>query len=162
MKKQNTNTRVEEMMLEYYVENSSKTLPAFSPKFLLKEENVEKDFSFETIQAIRKGVSKQEWKELLAAINATEKEFEAILPTSISSMQKKENYDPETSERIYEIAKLFGLGHAVFDHPDDFKNWLHQASSSLGNKTPFELLDSSIGFSIIEKEIIRIQYNVYS
>ncbi|MFT6719210.1 MAG: hypothetical protein ACJAY8_001610, partial [Sphingobacteriales bacterium] len=27
---------------------------------------------------------------------------------------------------------------------------------------PFELLDSSIGFELVEHEIIRIQHNVYS
>ena len=35
-------------------------------------------------------------------------------------------------------------------------------SKSLGNKIPFELLDSSIGFEIVENDIVRIQYNVYS
>jgi uncharacterized protein (DUF2384 family) len=30
------------------------------------------------------------------------------------------------------------------------------------NKIPFELLDSSFGFEMVENEIVRIQYNVYS
>jgi uncharacterized protein (DUF2384 family) len=34
-------------------------------------------------------------------------------------------------------------------------------TKSLGNKIPFELLDSSFGFGIIETEIVRIQFNVY-
>jgi uncharacterized protein (DUF2384 family) len=35
-------------------------------------------------------------------------------------------------------------------------------SRTLGNKIPFELLDSSFGFEMVENEIVRIQYNVYS
>ncbi|HRP90684.1 MAG TPA: DUF2384 domain-containing protein [Edaphocola sp.] len=99
---------------------------------------------------------------MIQNIGAKEKEFEFILPTSISSMQKKEVYSQETSERIYEISRLFGLGFEVFDSPDQFKQWLVTPSKALGNKTPFELLDSSFGFELVENEIVRIQYNVYS
>jgi putative toxin-antitoxin system antitoxin component (TIGR02293 family) len=77
-------------------------------------------------------------------------------------MQKKDVYGKETSERIYELAKLFGLGYEVFDTKDDFKRWLRTPSKALGEKMPFELLDSSFGFELVENEIVRIQYNVYS
>ena len=116
----------------------------------------------ELIDRIREGVQKSDWKILIKDIGATEKEFENILPTSISSMQKKTVYDKETSERIYELARLFGLGYEVFDTKEDFKEWLMTASKTLGNKTPFELLDSSLGFEIVRREIISIQHNVYS
>jgi putative toxin-antitoxin system antitoxin component (TIGR02293 family) len=95
-------------------------------------------------------------------LGSTEKEFADILPVSISSMQKKSVYGKETSERIYELAKLFGLGYEVFDSKEDFKNWLMTPSRALGDKKPFELLDSSFGFEMVENEIVRIQYNVYS
>jgi putative toxin-antitoxin system antitoxin component (TIGR02293 family) len=77
-------------------------------------------------------------------------------------MQKNTVYNKETSERIYELARLFGLGYEVFDTKDDFKKWLMTPSKPLGNIIPFELLDSSFGFELVENEIIRIQYNVYS
>jgi putative toxin-antitoxin system antitoxin component (TIGR02293 family) len=99
---------------------------------------------------------------LISYLESTEKEFANILPTSISSMQKKPVYSKETSERIYELARLFGLGYEVFDTKEDFKNWLMTPSRALGNKSPFDLLDSSFGFEMVENEILRIQYNVYS
>ena len=114
------------------------------------------------IDRIRTGVKKDDWKQLIENIGAKEKEFEFILPTSISSMQKKKVYGRETSERIYEISRLFGLGYEVFDSPESFKKWLLTPSKVLGNKKPFELLDSSLGFELVENEIVRIQYNVYS
>jgi putative toxin-antitoxin system antitoxin component (TIGR02293 family) len=114
------------------------------------------------IDRIRKGVKKTEWRELISYIGVTEKELGAVLPTSISSLQKKEVYDKETSGRIYELAKLYGLGYAVFDTEDDFKNWLQTPSRALGGHRPFDLLDSSLGFELVENEITRIQYNVYS
>lgn len=138
------------------------TLEKFSPVWVVLHPNDSPDYKLELIAKIRAGVKKVEWKELIAAIGATEKEFEFILPTSISSMQKKEVYGLQTSERIYEISRLFGLGSEVFDSLDQFKNWLLTPSKALGNKQPFELLDSSFGFEMVENEIARIQYNVYS
>jgi putative toxin-antitoxin system antitoxin component (TIGR02293 family) len=116
----------------------------------------------ELIDRIREGVKKADWKQLIEYIESTEKEFEHILPASISSMQKKLVYSKETSESIYELARLFGLGYNVFDSKEDFKKWLMTPSRTLGNKIPFELLDSSFGFEMVENEIVRIQYNVYS
>jgi putative toxin-antitoxin system antitoxin component (TIGR02293 family) len=119
-------------------------------------------YQLELISRIREGVKKADWKNLIKYTESTEKEFEHILPVSISSMQKKAVYSKETSERIYELAKLFGLGYEVFDTKEDFKKWLMTISKPLGNKMPFELLDSSFGFEMVENEIRRIQYNVYS
>lgn len=116
----------------------------------------------ELISRIRAGVKKADWKQFITYTGSTEKEFENILPSSISSMQKKAVYGKETSERIYELARLFGLGYEVFDTKEDFKNWLMTPLKTLGNRIPFELLDNSFGFEMVENEIVRIQYNVYS
>jgi putative toxin-antitoxin system antitoxin component (TIGR02293 family) len=134
----------------------------FSPAWVVVNSKDALGYKLELINRIRNGVKKADWKELINKIGSTEKEFEAILPASISSMQKKTIYSKETSERIYELARLFGLGYEVFDSKADFKNWLMTPSKSLGNKKPFELLDSSLGFEMVESEIVRIQYNVYS
>lgn len=134
----------------------------FSPSWVVLNSKDAPGFKLELIDRIREGVKKSDWKKLIQYTDSTEKEFEHILPASISSMQKKTVYGKETSERIYELAKLFGLGYEVFDTKDDFKRWLRTPSKALGNKMPFELLDSSFGFELVENEIIRIQYNVYS
>lgn len=137
-------------------------LDKFSPTWVVANAKHSPEFNLEIIDRIRNGVKKADWKQLINSIDGTEKEFEHILPASISSMQKKTVYGKETSARIYEVARLFGLGYDVFDTKNEFKNWLMTPSRSLGNKKPFELLDSSLGFEMVENEIIRIQYNVYS
>lgn len=134
----------------------------FSPAWVIFNRKDAPGHKMEFIDRIRDGVTKDEWKQLIKSIGATEKEFESIIPSSISSLQKKEIYDKGTSERIYELAGLFGLGYSVFDCPEDFKTWLVTPSRTLGGKKPFELLDSSFGFQLVENEIVRIQYNVYS
>ncbi len=144
------------------LKSSSSASKKFSPSWILTHYNDAPGFNLELIENIRSGVQKSDWKQLLTDIELTEKELEKILPSSISSMQKKTKYDRETSERIFELARLFGLGHEVFDSNSDFINWLFSQSKTLGNMKPFELLDSSLGFKIVENEILRIQHNVYA
>jgi putative toxin-antitoxin system antitoxin component (TIGR02293 family) len=134
----------------------------FSPAWVVYHAKDAPGFKLELIDRIRYGVKKTEWKKLISDLEATESMFADILPSSISSMQKKEVYDKETSERIYELARLFGLGYEVFDTKSDFNKWLQSPSPALGNKIPFDLLDSSLGFDMVEAEIQRIRYNVYS
>ena len=134
----------------------------FSPAWVVVHGKDAPGYNLELIDRIRDGVKKSDWKDLISYLGSTEKEFANLLPASISSMQKKKVYGKETSERIYELARLFGLGYEVFDSKEDFKNWLMTPSRALGNKKPFELLDSSFGFEMVENEIVRIQYNVYS
>jgi len=137
-------------------------LRKFSPTWVVQHAKDAPGYKLQVIGRIRIGVRKDEWKQLINKIGSTEKELESILPASISSMQKKETYGKETSERIYELARLYGIGYEVFDTKDDFKKWLMTPSKALGNKMPFELLDSSFGFEMVENEIVRIKYNVYS
>jgi putative toxin-antitoxin system antitoxin component (TIGR02293 family) len=137
-------------------------LTKFSPSWVVLNGKDAPGYKMELISRIREGVKKTDWKQLIQYTGSTEKEFEHILPSSISSMQKNTVYNKETSERIYELARLFGLGYDVFDSKEDFKKWLMTPSRTLGNRIPFELLDSSFGFEMVENEIVRIQYNVYS
>ncbi len=134
----------------------------FSPAWVVIHDEDAPEDNLELIDRIRDGVKKDEWKQLISKIGHSEKELEFILPASISSMQKKTVYGKETSERIYELAKLYSLGLKVFDSQESFKQWLKSPSKSLGGKNPFELLDSSFGFQLVENEIVRVQYNVYS
>lgn len=137
-------------------------LDKFSPAWVVVNAKDAPGYKLELIDRIREGVRKNDWKTLISILGSTEKEFADILPASISSMQKKKVYSKETSERIYELARLFGKGFEVFDSHADFKMWLLTPSKALGNKKPFELLDSSFGFEMVENEIVRIQYNVYA
>ncbi len=134
----------------------------FSPYWVILNSGDAPGYKMEIIQRIREGLKKEDWKQLIKFTESTEKEFEHILPSSISSMQKQNKYNKETSERIYELAKLFGMGYEVFDSKNKFKNWLMEPLKTLGNKIPFELLDSSLGFEMVENEILRIKHNVYS
>lgn len=163
LKSQDSNKNKSVVSARVAKKEKNSVIPAkFSPSWVVVNSNDAPGFKMELIGRIREGVKKTDWKQLIHYTGSTEKEFEHILPASISSMQKKTVYGKETSERIYELARLFGIGYEVFDSKEEFKKWLMTPSRTLGNKIPFELLDSSFGFEMVENEIIRIQYNVYS
>lgn len=134
----------------------------YTPAWVVANDSDAPGYSMEYIDRIRQGVKKHDWKLFLKSIGATEKEVISILPASLSSLQKRSVYDRETSERIYELAKIFSIGHEVFDSKDDFREWLMTPTKALGDKKPWDLLDSSLGFDMVENEINRIKYNVYS
>lgn len=46
-------------------------------------------YQMELIGRVREGLKKADWKDLIQFPGSNEKEFEYILPASISSMQKK-------------------------------------------------------------------------
>ncbi|PCE64674.1 antitoxin Xre/MbcA/ParS toxin-binding domain-containing protein [Sediminicola luteus] len=140
---------------------SRKQYGKYSPSWVVSNHANASGATMELLGRIRSGVRKSEWKALIQYTESTEKEFEHILPASISSMHKKEVYGKETSERIYELARLFGMGYEVFDSKADFKNWLKTPLRTLGGNPPFDLLDSSLGFEMVQNEIGRIKYNVY-
>lgn len=141
---------------------NKKTVRKYSAAWVASNGRDAPGYTLQLIEQIRNGVTKSDWKQLISDIGHTEKELESILPSSISSMQKKAVYDKESSERIYELAKLYSLGIEVFDSKQDFKKWLMSPIKTLGGQKPFDLLDSSFGFHVVESEIVRIQYNVYS
>ena len=160
-----TTPKVKDNLVTNYPESNEDAfdmVSEYSPSWVISNVKEALHYKLNLIDQIRIDVKKTDWKQLLYLTGSTEKEFEPILPSSISSMQKNAVYNKETSERIYELARLFGLGYEVFDTKQDFKNWLMTPSKPLGNKVPFELLDSSLGFEVIENEIVKIQYNVYS
>jgi hypothetical protein len=103
----------------------------FSPAWVVANAKDAPGYKMELIHRIRLGVKKADWKQLIYSIGSTEVEFENILPISISSMQKKAVYGRETSERIYELAQLFGLGMRCSTQKKTSKSgWSHPQEPS--------------------------------
>ncbi len=111
------------------------------------------------IKTVRNGVTRVEFLEFLKDFGFSMKEMTEVLPASYSSLTKLAIYDKDTSERILELSLLFKLGLDVFGDKSKFTNWLRRISKYLGGISPFSLLDTSIGFSIVTEELYRIEYS---
>ena len=117
------------------------------------------------IEIIRKGVPKKVIDTIMSRTGLTEDEMSSVLHVSKRTIQRRVPQDvlnPEQSERLVELAKLYSRGKEVFGEIDTFKEWMDREILTLGNKKPKEFLDTSIGFNILLDELGRIEHGVYS
>lgn len=124
---------------------------------------VENDNDF--IELIRDGVPKEAMSNLMIKTGITAMEMANITHTSDRTLRRYESKDKlpqEQSERVIELAKLYGKGTEVFGNLDYFKEWMSSTLIPLGNKKPKEFLDTSLGIDLLMKELGRIEHGVFA
>jgi putative toxin-antitoxin system antitoxin component (TIGR02293 family) len=129
-----------------------------------------KDFSGITndgdfISVIRKGVPKLAMDNLMEITGITAYEMAGIVRLSDRTLRRYTSQtllNPEQSERVVELAKLYSRGEDVFGGLPDFKEWMDSTVMALGNKKPKEFLDTSIGIEMLMNELGRIEHGIFA
>ena len=134
---------------------------SINPSDVLKLEEPMSAYGIHLINACRNGISKADFMEFVKKVGESIQSLAEIMPSSYSSLTKKNVYDRETSERILELAQLYAYGQEVFGSLHKFRHWLHKSSIALGGNTPFSLLDTSFGFHMVRDEIGRIDHGIF-
>ncbi len=117
------------------------------------------------ISLIRQGVPMQTLLHLIKTTDISASEIASILHTSERTLRRYTNdtlLNPEQSERIIELARLFSRGSEVFGSLDNFKTWMNSTIVALGNIKPKELLDTSLGIEILQEELGRIEHGIFA
>jgi putative toxin-antitoxin system antitoxin component (TIGR02293 family) len=117
------------------------------------------------IPIIRKGLAKKHLESLMMTTGLNLTAMAHILHVSERTMHryaKDTLLNPEISERLLEIAKLYAKGQDVFGGLEPFKKWLQDPVIALGNKKPLDFLDTSIGIRLLEDELGRIEHGIFS
>jgi putative toxin-antitoxin system antitoxin component (TIGR02293 family) len=117
------------------------------------------------IELIRKGISRKSLDHLMETTGITAPEMSAILHTSDRTLRRytpSKLLNPEQSERVFELARLYSRGEEVFGNLDGFKNWINSTVIALGNKKPKEFLDTSIGIDMLMEELGRIEHGIFA
>lgn len=122
--------------------------------------------SLNLIQKIREGISMQSFQAIKQFIKFTMTEWSTVLHISERTINRYEkenkNFDPNYSEKIYELLMLYKFGIEVFGSEHTFHQWMATANPSLGGSTPKSLLDSNIGTNLIKQELGRIQHGIFA
>lgn len=121
----------------------------------------EKDF----ITLIKKGIPRKSLDHLIQSTGLTAAELAAVMHTSDRTLRRYKPstlLNPEQSERIIEIARLYSRGEEVFGNLEDFKIWMDSAVPSLGGISPKEFLDTSMGIEILMETLGRTEQGVFS
>ncbi|MCC8423795.1 antitoxin Xre/MbcA/ParS toxin-binding domain-containing protein [Mucilaginibacter sp. UR6-11] len=121
--------------------------------------------SYDILNATRQGLPKRGLMALAKKISLTIQEFANILHISERTLQRYDNDEiikTEYAEKAVELARLYTRGEEVFGSLDKFKTWMKSPVHVFRGDTPVSLLDTSIGFDMVFKELGRIEHGIFA
>ncbi|MDB5029348.1 antitoxin Xre/MbcA/ParS toxin-binding domain-containing protein [Mucilaginibacter sp.] len=120
---------------------------------------------FDILKSTRQGFSKRVLMGLAKKISLTLQEFSNIMHISERTLQRYDDdaiIKTEYAEKAVELARLYTRGEEVFGSMDKFKAWMKTPVHVFRGDTPVSLLDTSIGFDMVFKELGRIEHGIFA
>lgn len=121
--------------------------------------------SFDMLTLSRQGLPKSGLMALAQKISLTLNEFANILHLSERTLQRYDDnaiIKTEYAEKAVELARLYTRGQEVFGSLDKFKTWMKTPLHAFKGEAPVSLLDTSIGFDMVFKELGRIEHGIFA
>ncbi|MCJ8210184.1 MbcA/ParS/Xre antitoxin family protein [Mucilaginibacter sp. RS28] len=110
----------------------------------------------------KKGLDAKAALDFINLSGFSHQEFQDTFKTTVKTIQNyagnAQKLDPSLSEKILKSFALFEKGIEIFGSADVFHKWLNTPAYGLGNQVPFELMDTFTGMTLIEEELIRLEY----
>ncbi|RDC54876.1 DUF2384 domain-containing protein [Pedobacter chinensis] len=110
----------------------------------------------------KKGLNAKAALDFITVSGFTYDEFQHTFNTTVKTIQ---NYtvqnlklDAPLSEKLLKCFELFSKGIEVFGDAKSFYKWLNTPAYGLGNQIPYNLMDTFTGISLIEEELVRIEF----
>ena len=160
--KQKIDFVVEEPMALYVTQSK---VSLFNNLFGNSSTQVSSMTDLDMLQLTRNGLPKSLLLSLAKRISLTIQEFADIMHISERTLQR---YDDDTiikteyAEKAVELARLYTRGEEVFGSMDKFKSWMKTPLHIYKGETPVSLLDTSLGFDMIFKELGRIEHGIFA
>ena len=117
------------------------------------------------IDVIRKGIPKKAIDTLIDKTGIPVNEMAVLMRLSDRTLRRYKPQtllNPEQSERVVELARLYSRGEEVFGKLESFKEWMNSTVMALGNIKPKELLDTSLGIEILMNELGKIEHGIFA
>lgn len=118
------------------------------------------------IEQARQGVATQQVDQLTDLLKVSFKEMASVLQVAERTLHRfrsEGHLDEQASERLLLLENLAAHGLLVFDNqPDALADWMRYPLRELKGQTPFQLLTTISGFSLVDDVLTRIEYGVYS
>jgi len=120
---------------------------------------------FDLLSLTRQGLPKKVLTGLAKKVSVTLQELANIMHINERTLQR---YDDEAlvkteyAEKAIELARLYSRGEEVFGSMDKFIRWMKTPSHVFRNETPFSLLDTSVGFDMVLRELGRIEHGIFA
>lgn len=120
---------------------------------------------FDILQLTRNGLKKSLLLSLAKKISLTLQELADIMHISERTLQRYDDdaiIKTEYAEKAVELARLYTRGEDVFGSLDKFKAWMKTPLLVFKGETPVSLLDTSVGFDMVFKELGRIEHGIFA
>jgi putative toxin-antitoxin system antitoxin component (TIGR02293 family) len=89
----------------------------------------------------------------------------ALIPINKKTLLRRKAQgalDSKQSDRLIMIAKVCAHALNVFGSKEKTKAWLKTPNVALSNKKPIDMLKNSLGCSLLDEVLYRIEYGIYT
>ena len=120
---------------------------------------------FDLLKLTRDGLPKKVLTSLAKKISLTLQELSDIMHINERTLQRYDDnavVKTEYAEKAIELARLYTRGQEVFGSMDKFKRWMKTPAHVFRNEAPVSLLDTSIGFDMVLRELGRIEHGIFA
>jgi putative toxin-antitoxin system antitoxin component (TIGR02293 family) len=120
---------------------------------------------FDLLKLTREGLPKKVLTSLAKKISLTLQELSDIMHISERTLQRYDDnavVKTEYAEKAIELARLYTRGQEVFGSMDKFKRWMKTPGHVFRGETPISLLDTSVGFDMVLRELGRIEHGIFA
>lgn len=117
------------------------------------------------ISAIRQGIPKKAIDNLVDKTGISTNEMAVLMRLSDRTLRRYKPQtllNPEQSEKVVELSRLYNRGEEVFGNLNSFKEWMNSSVMALGNIKPKQLLDTSLGIDMLMNELGKIEHGIFA
>ena len=107
---------------------------------------------------IRSGLPRQCFDEFLSTTTIATAIMELSAFKNLADDTRE--LSPEASDCLLRIARVYAEALELFSDKADVAQWMVTKSLTLGDQSPLELLDTTVGFELVFHELKRIQYGI--
>lgn len=118
--------------------------------------------TFQLLDHSQKGLAATAALDFINLSGFTQQEFQSTFKTTVKTIQnhaaQHAKLDASLSEKLLKSFALFEKGTEIFGSPQVFYQWLNQPAYGLGNRIPFEMMDTITGIMLIEEELTGLEF----
>lgn len=123
---------------------------------------VERELDFD--EEIRRGFRPRVFVSFKEKTKLSNAQLSRVLGVSARTMDRlaiakgTARLKPAVSDRLYRTAKAIALAEDVLEDREQALEWLASKQAGLGNRVPFDLMETEAGTREVEEELERIEH----
>ena len=113
----------------------------------------------------RSSATKAKLVQLAEELGLSREEIARVVGMTARNLQRYSSSHKLSQEQYTNmllLTRLFIRGVDVFGSKEKFGRWLRKPVRSLGMQRPLDLLDSAVGYTVVEQALGRIEHGIFA